>query len=101
MIHKDLENWSKLNFASKMANIGSEAARVLSWGSSRNGEDSLARFLQLLELTINQEKSDARKTELKILKKYFITSIEKNKLRSQQQVRNYFIDFALLARKFS
>jgi hypothetical protein len=101
MIHKNLKNWDKLNFASKMANIGSEAIRVLSWGNSKNSEDSLARFVQLLELTISQEESIPRKSELEILKKYFIKSIKKNELRSQQQVRNYFIDFALLTRKFS
>jgi len=101
MIHKDLQNWNNLNFASKMANIGSEAIRVLSWGNSGNGRDSLDRFLQLLELTIIQEVSITRKNELEILKKYFIDSIKKNELQSQQQVRNYFIDFALLARKSS
>lgn len=79
MIHKDLENWSKLNFVSKMANMGSEAIRVLSWGRSKNGEDSLTRFLQLMELTIKQEKRDARKNELKILKKYFIQSGKTNR----------------------
>jgi len=101
MIHKNLENWDNLSFASKMANIGSEAIRVLSWGNSKNSEDSLARFVQLLELTIRCEESLTRKKELEILKKYFIESIKKNELQFQQQVRNYFIDFALLARKFS
>lgn len=101
MIHKDLENWNKLDFASKMANIGSEAIRVLSWGSSKNGDDSLARFVQLLDLTISQEKSIPRKNELEILKSYFIESIKKKNLQSLQEMRNYFIDFALLSRKYS
>lgn len=84
-----------------MANVGSEAIRVLSWGSLENSKDSLARFLQLLELTIKQEKSKARKKELRTLRKYFIESINKKNLQSQQEVRNYFIDFALLSRKYS
>lgn len=101
MIHKNLENWNKLSFASKMANIGSEAIRVLSWGNSKNSKDSLARFVQLLKLTSEYEEKVERKKELEVLEKYFIESIKKNKLQSQQQVRNYFIDFALIARKFS
>ena len=100
MIHKNLENWDKLNFASKMANIGSEAIRVISWGSSKKGQDSLVRFVQLLELTMANEESLARKKELEILKKYFIESIKNNNLQSQAEVRNYFIDFALIARKY-
>lgn len=101
MTHKDLKKWNALDFISKMANIGSEAIRVLSWGNSKNGEDSLARFCQLLNLTIKQEESAARKKELEILKQYFIDSINKDNLQSQQKIKNYFIDFALLARKFS
>lgn len=100
MIHKDLQNWNQLNFADKMANIGSEAIRVLSWGESQNSKDSLARFEQLLELTIKQEKSNTRKAELKILKKYFVESVKKKNIQSLQEVKKYFIDFAILSRKF-
>jgi len=101
MIHQNLENWNKLNFTNKMADIGSEAIRVMSWGDSKNGEDSLSRFLQLLDLTLKNEKSPTRKNELETLKDYFTEAVKKKNLQSQQQVRNFFIDFALLARKSS
>lgn len=105
MIHKSLNlaEWQKKPFAYQMANIGSEAMRVLYWHKKRdrkNMDEALERFSELLVITLNGQKHSAKARELDQLNKYFCDMISRKRLNKKvTQMKNYFIDFALLARR--
>jgi hypothetical protein len=67
--HRELAagRWNQLSFAEQMANIGSEIERTISWkqkGRSEISGRAFERALELMDLTIADEKNRARLKEL-------------------------------------
>lgn len=67
--HKDLAmgRWKEFSFFEQMANIGSEVERALKWREKNNSEYSVLAFeraLELLDLTIEDDKNNSRLKEL-------------------------------------
>lgn len=95
--------WRKMSLAEKMANVGSEVYRSLSWREKGNTEYAKAAFLRSLELfdlTLQSEKPPklkeiARARELWV--DYFING---NTYNSKPDFfKKYFSQFNFLARK--
>lgn len=103
--HKNLANgkWFELSFPDQMANIGSEVSRTISWKNKNNPEYSQKAFeraLELLSLTISDEKNKKRLRELtrlnEVLVDYFAFN---NEYKSNDQSwQNYFLAFNYMAR---
>jgi len=94
------EKWRKLSFAIQMGNIGSEFNRAVYWSQRKNEEEkktSLWRILELLDLTIMQRKSVELLRLREIICDLFLENREYNV--SEKKLKNYFIQFALLANK--
>jgi len=104
MIHKTLniKEWQGKSLAFQLANIGSEAQRVYQWqdcGDKINANKALDRFLELLDMTIEGQTSQAQKRELLCLKEYFIKNIIQSYNKAKYvPIKNYFLDFAILSR---
>ena len=67
--HRELSQgkWKKLSFFEQMANIGSEVERAINWKNKNNEEYSRLAFeraLELIDLTITDEKNLKRLREL-------------------------------------
>ena len=67
--HKDLAagRWNSLSFCEQMANVGSEVERAIKWREKRNAPYSQMAFeraLELLDLTVADEKNKKRLKEL-------------------------------------
>ena len=103
--HKNLADgkWFELSFPAQMANIGSEVSRAISWKNKNNPEYSQKAFeraLELLSLTISDEKNKKRLRELtrlyEVLADYFAFNNEYKS--SDQSWQNYFLAFNYMAR---
>lgn len=103
--HKNLAGgkWFELSFPAQMANIGSEVSRAISWKNKNNSEYSQKAFeraLELLSLTISDEKNKKRLRELtrlnEVLVDYFAFNNEYKS--SDQSWQNYFLAFNYMAR---
>jgi hypothetical protein len=103
--HKNLAGggWQKLSFFEQMANIGSEVERTIKWKNKGNAEySSLAfeRALELIDLTIDNEKSPSHLKELlrvrETLADYFAFKNEYGSTDKSWQ--NYFYAFNFAAR---
>jgi len=103
--HKNLANgrWRKLTFFEQMANIGSEVGRATKWKNKGNAEYSrmaIERALELLDLTINNEKSRGHLKELtrvrEALVDYFV--FENSYKSTDKSWQNYFYSFNFAAR---
>jgi hypothetical protein len=97
------ERWQKLTFFEQMANTGSEVERAIGWRQKNNPEYSRLAFeraLELLDLTIDDQKNKTRLRELfrlrEVLADYFYGS---NQFSSSGALwRNYFYPFNWAAR---
>lgn len=102
MIHKTLSEgrWFTLSLAEQLGNVGTEFERVMKakqQGNSQREEKSLARFLELLDLTLQDSRwSGSRRRELARLREQSLTVLEDGK--SLEGLRNYYQYFAFLAR---
>lgn len=96
--------WQSLSLSEQLANIGSEVMRMLNLrraGECRAMEESLDRALELLDLTLTDKRWRGRLKEIVRLQEvlsdccfnYGVFAI------SDQMLKNYFLLFALLARK--
>ena len=103
--HKNLAGgkWFELSFPVQMANIGSEVSRAINWKNKNNPEYSQKAFeraLELLSLTISDEKNKKRLRELtrlnEVLVDYFAFNNEYKS--SDQSWQNYFLAFNYMAR---
>lgn len=103
--HKDLAGgrWFELSFPVQMANIGSEVNRAINWKKKNNPEYSKKAFersLELLALTISDQKNKKRLRELtrlyEILVDYFVyDNVYKS---SDESWQGYFFAFNYMAR---
>ncbi|HAI74197.1 MAG TPA: hypothetical protein DCS28_01695 [Candidatus Moranbacteria bacterium] len=103
--HKNLAGgeWQKLSFFEQMANIGSEVERAIKWKNKNNAEYgrlAFERALELIDLTIENEKSKSRLKELlrvrEMLADYFVFANEYKSTDKSWQ--NYFYVFNFAAR---
>lgn len=101
-IHKDLSNgrWFTLTLPEQLGNVGSEFLRLRSWtrkGDRKKSEAALARFLELMGLTVSDPRwSGRRRRELARVREQALLEIEYPETSSLQK---YFDQFALLARQ--
>jgi len=103
--HQELAagRWKQLSFAEQMANVGSEIERTIAWGKKERPDYSRRAFeraLELLDLTIADEKNRARLRELlrvrEALADFFVFD---NEYRSSSEAwRRYFHSFLIAAR---
>lgn len=103
--HKNLASgrWQKITFFEQMANVGSEVERAIKWKNKGNAEYSRMAFeraLELLDLTMDNEKSQSHLKELarvrEILADYFAFKNSYNSTDKSWQ--NYFYSFNFAAR---
>lgn len=103
--HKQLAEgrWKKLSFFEQMANIGSEVERAIKWKNKDNAEYSRLAFeraLELLDLTVADEKNKKRLKEIMRLREaladYFV--FENNYHSTDKSWQNYFYAFNFAAR---
>jgi vacuolar-type H+-ATPase catalytic subunit A/Vma1 len=104
--HKDLAagRWNSLSFCEQMANVGSEVERAIKWREKRNAQYSQMAFeraLELLDLTVADEKNKKRLKELlrlrEMLADYFV--FENVYQSSDRSFQNYFSAFNFAARR--
>lgn len=104
--HKNLADgrWQKLTFFEQMANVGSEVERTIKWRNKDNAMYSRLAFdraLELLDLTLNNEKSGSHLKELarvrETLADYFV--FENIYGSSDEKWQKYFYAFNFAARK--
>lgn len=103
--HKNLAGgrWQKLTFFEQMANVGSEVGRAINWKNKGNVEYSrmaIERALELLDLTIDNEKRRSRLKELmrvrEALADYFV--FENSYNSTDKSWQDYFYCFNFAAR---
>lgn len=100
----DAQKWYSFSLAGQMANIGSEVARLVNLkelGKKEAMEKSLVRALELIDLTLADARWRSRLREVARLREvladfclgrgFFVVS--------GTILENYFLPFALLARK--
>ncbi len=102
--HKELSQgrWFDLPFFEQMANIGSEVGRTISWRKKNNEYSNLAfkRALELLDLTIGDQKNRLRLKELTRLREaladYFF--FDNSYGSSDERWQSYFYPFNYASR---
>ncbi len=102
--HKNLAagRWQTMSFFEQMANVGSEVERAINWREKKKEYSQLAfeRALELLDLTLADEKNRGRLKELfrlrEVLADYF--SFDNIYGSTDQKWRNYFYAFNFAAR---
>lgn len=90
--------WFKMTLAEQLGNVGSEYGRALNWlhRNPKHFKFSLTRYLELLDLTINDPRWDVfRKKEFLRLRE---ASCEGFMDANKPDFQKYFYQFALLAR---
>lgn len=94
------QEWNRIPFASQMGNIGSEINRAIQWhefGDKDKKENALWRALELIDLTIAQRKSGELLRLREVICDLFLGKNNYN--ISTASLREYFVQFALIANK--
>ena len=106
MMHKNLDPkiWQSYSLAFQLGNIGAEVSRALrskQQNDQQQAETCLNRALELLDLTISFQKSSSVLAELTRLRELMCDKVyNTNKYAvTDSQLNNYFLPFAILARK--
>ncbi len=103
--HKELSSgrWQKLSFMEQMANIGSEVERAILWREKNKdyARKALFRQLELLDLTIADQKNQLRLKELTRLREALVDYFAfDNQYHSSDRLwRSYFYPFNFAARR--
>lgn len=103
--HKNLATgrWFELSFFEQMANIGSEVERSIKWKNKGNDEYSfkaLERALELIYLTVEDQKNRFRLKEILRMKEMLIDYLAFNNeyQSTDQNWQKYFYAFNYAAR---
>ncbi len=102
--HKKLASgrWKELSFFQQMANIGSEVERAINWKNKdeKYSRMALERSLELIDLTIADDKNRERLKELCRIREVLIDYLlGKNEYSSSgKSWKNYFYGFAFSGR---
>ena len=94
--------WFRLSLVEQLANVGSEVERAMRWREKRNaeyGERAFERALELLDLTIADEKHRLRLKELTRLREALADYFQFNNCygSSDELWRKYFHAFTYAA----
>ena len=98
------EQWQEYPLALQLGNLGSEVGRMVSLkkkGDTLHTEKAFERALELLDMIIadaGKKKSVGELTRLREVLCGFINNSPEYKITGEQ-INNYFIPFALMARK--
>lgn len=100
-----LAQWQKNSLAEQMGNIGSEISRAISCKKRNDWENeqkAVERALELLDLTVIGKQKPSRLKELLRLREIFCDLFVRSHIYhiSSEALNNYFLPFALIARKF-
>lgn len=95
--------WKELSFFEQMANIGSEVERAINWRNKNNQEYfrlAFERALELLDLTLGNERDKNRLRELSRLREVMVDyfAFENDYGSSDEKWHNYFYAFSFAAR---
>lgn len=106
--HKNLADgqWQEMNFATQMANVGSEVERAIKWKNKNKAERSQLAFfraLELMDFTIKDKNNINRLGELcrirEVLVDYFFAD---NQYKSTDRLwQKYFMAFTWMANKMA
>lgn len=98
--HKELAagKWNAMSFLEQMGNIGSEISRTIQWSDKdeKLSKEAFERALELLDMTIGDQKNKNKLKELCVLREmladcfYFDNKYNSN----HQQWNDYFYTFA-------
>lgn len=105
MIHSStLVEWNRMPLAVRLGNIGAEVARMGNFykiGKRAAAEKALERALELIDLTIQADNPKPVLRELLRLREAVAQVLFSSKefLVSEESLNQYFLPFALLARK--
>ena len=100
----NLDQWQTYPLAYQLGNVGAEVSRLISLkqkGDSAHAEKAFERALELLDMTIvgaSQKKSVGELARLREIICGFMDSSSEYTITGEQ-INNYFIPFALMARK--
>lgn len=101
----DRERWGRLNIFEQMGNIGSEVGRSIAAHQADNRERfeaALKRALDLFEATIDvmAAQKSSRLREVLIAREQFLNLFFGNSPEGdEEKIENYFMQFAIAARK--
>lgn len=105
-IHKELAlgRWHAMSLVEQLANIGSEVSRVTHWHtvSDQKGKGkAVERALELLDLTIADEKNRSRLSELLRLREVFCDTFLGENIYgvSPEYLDEYFLQFGVAANR--
>lgn len=96
--HKELAKggWFKLSLMEQLSHIGSEAERAIAWKEKNNAYafKALLRALELLDLTVADEKNRKRLKEILRLRETLVDYFFDNQFKSSpEQWKKYFRPF--------
>lgn len=104
--HKELAagRWKDFTFLEQMANIASEVERAIGWKEKENSDyagQAFHRALELMELTIGDEKNKKRLKELARVREFFIDWFAFDNIyhSTAESWRRYFYNFTFAARR--
>jgi len=102
-IHQDLASgrWFTMSLAEQLGNVGSEYERALRWKArdQKHFQNALDRLLELLDLTISDQRwRNHRLKELVRLREVICEELCGDQRWGNQDLRNYFLYFGILAR---
>jgi len=100
----NLEKWQKLSLAEQMGNIGSEFSRAKHWeenGDFDSRQKAFERMIELIDLTISDKRWRSRLSEILRLREVICDLLirGRNYDVSLESLQNYFLFFALIARR--
>ena len=100
----DQKRWQGLTFYQQMGNIASELSRAIKFKDQNDAEhmnSSLWRLLELMDLTIDDEKNRSKLRELCRFKEVLSDWYCQTKVYDidPESLKTYALNFAMLARK--
>lgn len=100
----DEKRWQRFNFYQQMGNIASEISRAINFKKKkdlRQMDASLLRLLELVDLTIEDEKNKSKLKELCRFKEILSDWYCQTNIYSvnPESLKNYSMQFAMLAGK--
>ena len=100
----DQKRWQNLSFYQQMGNIASELSRAIKFKDNNDAEhmnSSLWRLLELMNLTVDDEKNRSRLRELCRFKEVLSDWYCQTKVYAidPESLKSYSLNFAMLAKK--
>lgn len=96
--------WQSMILAEQLANIGSEVSRVAHWhekGDDESKEKAVERALELIDLSISDQKNSMRLSELTRLREVLCDCFTGENIYNStaSMIEDYFLPFAIIVRR--